>query len=478
MEGRFVAPPWGVGYRHPAMGDRLRLLWVTPYLPRRGFSAAREYWWSLLARLAPRHDITLLAFVDPEDEGMQGELPEGLTAVHQVAKTPWRPDDPLALLPRTVAGGFSNPAFADAIAQRLAADRYDLVQYEFIEMAHLIPRVAVPTILTVHQVAFAGERLMWRQQGRGVRRGAIALHRYLRELDFELRAVQRAHHVITVSPEDAARLLRFRPGLRISVSPLGVDCAHFRPPPTSASHETELLFVGNFDHPPNADAVEFLVRDVLPRIGRAARLRVVGRGVTPTVASLARPGVVEIVGPVADVRQHLVRAAISVAPVRFGTGMRGKVLEALAMGRPVVTTPVGAEGLGALPGRHLLVADDADGFARAIRRLLEDEGLAHELAAAGRSFVETHFDWDAVAAGHEKIYERVLRDPGAPLSWRGASAPTRSEAIERPARWPAIALGTGMLAARALRWHAAGLRRRPRPPTGFHLSMAGGDSPV
>jgi glycosyltransferase involved in cell wall biosynthesis len=460
------------------MGDRLRLLWVTPYLPRRGFSAAREYWWSLLARLARRHDITLLAFVDPEDEGAQGELPEGLTAVYQVAKTPWRPDDPLALLPRTVAGGFSNPAFADAIAQRLAADRYDLVQYEFIEMAHLIPKVAVPTILTVHQVAFAGERPMWRQQGRGVRRGAIALHRYLRELDFELRAVQRAHHVITVSSEDAARLLRFCPGLRISVSPLGVDCTHFRPPAEPAARETELLFVGNFDHPPNPDAVKFLVRDVLPRIGRPTRVRVVGRGVTPEVTSLARPGTVEVVGPVADVRPHLARAAISVAPVRFGTGMRGKVLEALAMARPVVTTSVGAEGLGAVSGRHLLVADDADAFAHAIRCLLDDERLARDLGAAGRSFVTTHFGWDAVAAGHETIYERVVRDPGMTPPWRGAPAPTRSEAIPRPGRWPAIAVGTGMLAARALRWHVAALRRRPRVGTGLRFSSASGNSPV
>src|SRR3989442_4783682 len=103
------------------MPGRLRLLWVVPYLPRRGVTAARERWWNLLFRLAPRHDVTLLAFVDPEDAGAERELPPGLAAVHLVPKTPWRPHDPLALLPRTVAGGYSNPALRAAIATQLAA---------------------------------------------------------------------------------------------------------------------------------------------------------------------------------------------------------------------------------------------------------------------------------------------------------------------------------------------------------------------
>src|SRR5262249_21666824 len=136
--------------------------------------------------------------------------------------------------------------------------------------------------------------------------------------------------------------------------------------------ETDMLFVGHFGHPPNVDAVRFLVHDVLPRLGRRVRLRIVGRGVSPEVAALARPGTVEVVGTVPDVRPHLAAAAIVVAPVRFGTGMRGKVLEALAMGRPVVTTSVGAEGLGAVSGQHLVIADGAADVSAGVRRLLDD----------------------------------------------------------------------------------------------------------
>jgi len=99
---------------------RLRLLWVTPHLPRRGVNAARERWWQLTARVAARHDLTLLAFVDPEDEPAAPALPPGLAAVHLVPRRFHHPDDPLALLPRTVAGGLASPDFRDAVAARLA----------------------------------------------------------------------------------------------------------------------------------------------------------------------------------------------------------------------------------------------------------------------------------------------------------------------------------------------------------------------
>src|SRR5262249_53125592 len=165
------------------------------------------------------------------------------------------------------------------------------------------------------------------------------------------------------------------------------------PPPAPAP---DPLFVGHFGHPPNGDAVGFLVYDVLPRLGRPVGVRVVGRGPVPPL-----PAEIDVAGAVPDVRPHLAAARVVVAPVRFGTGMRGKVLEALAMGRPVVTTSVGAEGLGAVSGRDVLVADGADGFAGAVRRVLDDPGLGVRLGAAGRALVAARFDWDAIAAAHE-----------------------------------------------------------------------------
>ena len=436
------------------MARRLRLLWVTPNLPRLGIAAARERWWALLARLTIRHDVTLLAFVDPEDIGAEAALPPGLAAIHQVPKAPWEPDDPLSLLPRTVRWGFVHPALRAAVEARLAAEPFDVVQYEYVEMGQIMPTPTRPTILTVVQLGFAAARDEWRAGGGGARRAAIALYRYLRDLDFELTAAARAHHVITMSAEDAARLRRFLPDLPVSVSPMGVDTRHFRPPARQESADADVLFVGNFIHPPNRDAARFLVEDIVPRIGRPVRVRIVGRNVTPDVAALARAGAVEVTGAVADVRPCLARARVVAAPVRFGTGMRGKVLEALAMGRPVVTTPLGAEGLGASPGTHLFVADGADALAAMTRRLLDDAALAVRIGGAGRAFVEERFDWDAIAAAHEEIYERVLTSAGAPAAANGR--PALERAVARRGRPIRLAAGAALLALRGARWHLSG----------------------
>lgn len=430
----------------------LRLLWVTPHLPRRGVAAARERWWALLARLARRHRVTLLCFVDPIDRDAPDDvLPPGLAAVHRVPKRFFAPDDPLAVRPQTVAGAFSDPTLRDAIAARLAADPYDLVQYEYTEMGHLMPPAAIPTILTVHQLFFAAEGPRWRAAGRSPRLGPVLFHRYLRELDFELRAVAAADHVVTMSYEDAARLRRFLPALDVSISPVGVDCQWFAP--QAAAPTADLLFVGNFGHAPNVDAVRFLADDVLPRLGRPALLRVIGRDVPPSVEAMARPGAVEVLGAVDDVRPHLAAARIVVAPVRFGTGMRGKVLEALAMGRPLVTTSIGAEGLGAVSGEHLFVADDAGRFAADCRRVLDEPALGARIGAAGRALVAARFDWDRIADAHEVIYERALHAPvrGGRSSVAFPHSPLRG--------WPGIAAGAAWLGARGLAWHL----RRARP---------------
>jgi glycosyltransferase involved in cell wall biosynthesis len=459
----------------PASMERLRLLWVTPDLPRPGVSAARERWWSLLARLARRHDVTLLAFVDPEESAAQSALPAGLADVHLVPKARFTPDDPQGLLPQAVAGGYADPALRRAIAERLQAAPLHLAQYEFVEMANLIPPSDVPAILTIHQLGFAAQAARWRAEGRTVARGAVHLHRYLRDLDFELRAAARAHHVITMSPEDAARLRRFLPDLPVSVSPVGVDCTVVRPVPPPDGCRSELLFVGNFVHPPNGDAVRFLATEVLPRLDPAIRLRVVGHGADAVTEGRAR---LDAVGPVDDVRPWLAGARVVVAPVRFGTGMRGKVLEALAMARPVVTTSIGAEGLGATPGRHLLVADDAAAFAAAVRRILDDGALARQLGGEGRALVESRFDWDVVAAAHDEIYARVLRAARAgtrPIGARRFGIP----ATPRVRGWPAVAIGALRLSGRGLAWHARRLARlraphpAPGAPAERHVALPG-----
>ena len=454
--------------------ERLRLLWVTPDVPRRGVSAARAYWWALLARLAPRHEVTLLCFADATDAAID-DLPPGITRIRVVTRRPFTPDDPYALLPQAVAGRYADPVLRDAIATELAARPYDLAQYEFVETANLVPDTGVPagipTILAVHQVGFAAQGPRWRAEGYSLGSGAVLLHRYLRELDFELRAAACADHVVTVTAEDAARLRRFLPDLSVSVSPVGVDTHDFRPMPPPDDCRSDLLFVGNFIHPPNADAVRFLATRVLPRLGRDVRLHVVGHGAEAAVATISAGGVTAI-GAVDDLKPWLAGATAVVAPVRFGTGMRGKVLEALAMGRPVVTTTLGAEGLGAIAGRHLLVADDAADFAVAVRRVLDDAVLRDRLGQDGRALVETRFDWDVVAGALEDTWLRVLHARS-----RRVRPPFPRFAIPVPPRLRgrlAVAAGALRLVGRGAAWHAQRLAGAPRAArTGHPVPLPG-----
>ena len=401
-------------------------------------------------RLAVHHEITLLTLHAPDEAPDPEALPPGLAAVHTVARRVPVVDDPLALLPAGVRYAYTHPAYAAAFTQLTTRAAFDVVQIEYQETMNAIPASTRPTVLTVHQIGFAADGPLWRAGGIGA---AWGLYRHLRNLDWELRTIARARHVLTMSSEDARRLRRFLPDLPISVSPVGVDCTHYQPPAISPAQTTDLLFVGNFHHPPNEDAVRWLATEVLPRMGSPRHAAIVGRAMPEALDTWLEAHGLDVVGAVDDVRPHLACARIVVAPVRFGTGMRGKVLEALAMGRPVVTTSLGAEGLGAVSGQHLIIADDAPAFAAAVTQLLADPALAARIGAAGRGLVEARFDWSRIATDHERIYDDVLARPEAASALPADRSAWLAACARRlPMPWNGL-LGTTVLAQRGLRWY-------------------------
>jgi glycosyltransferase involved in cell wall biosynthesis len=191
-------------------------------------------------------------------------------------------------------------------------------------------------------------------------------------------------------------------------------------------------------------------------------VRIVGHKVPSDLQALAhQPGAaIEIAASVPDVRPHLAAAAAVVAPVRFGTGMRGKVLEGLAMGRPVITTSLGAEGLGARSGRELLIADGAAEFAAAVAQVLSDPALATRLGRAGRAFVEQHFDWDSIAQAHDALYRELLASPLPRLRPPRDGMLRVARRLAAFGHAPALAASATLLGVRAVRHHLAGRRVR------------------
>ena len=162
---------------------------------------------------------------------------------------------------------------------------------------------------------------------------------------------------------------------------------------------------------PNVAAMRYFTDEVLPLVRQSrpdTRLTIVGRDPAPAVLAMASEGV-DVTGEVDDVRPYLAAAAVFVAPMVSGSGIKNKVLEAMAMACPVVATPLAVEGLPVRHGENVLVADGAAGLADAINRLLSDPGEAARLGQGGRALVEQTYTWDACASRYERIYQELAR---------------------------------------------------------------------
>ncbi len=228
-----------------------------------------------------------------------------------------------------------------------------------------------------------------------------ALDTYRRELN----VYRQADALITVTEDDRQALLKEIPQSCIFVAPNIHEVAADIPP---VDHRNGLLFVGGFGHPPNEDAVLYFHREVWPRILQrvpAARWTIVGNNPPAAVQALAGPAI-EVTGYVPSMEPYLRSHLVSVAPLRYGAGMKGKIGEALANGLPVVTTHIGAEGMGLEDGKGgTLVGDDPEAFANHVARLYTDRGLWNQLSAQGRQHIESHFTPQCIARQLETLLD-------------------------------------------------------------------------
>jgi glycosyltransferase involved in cell wall biosynthesis len=290
------------------------------------------------------------------------------------------------------------------------AEPPDVVQLEFTSMVQYAPLARATgalVVCTAHNVAFLAQARRAREQHglapRGRRwLGVVSLWLY------ELRALRRCHLVVVHGEADGHALRRWLPRLPIACIPSGIDLKTW-PSSFNPQVEDEVLFVGNYLHPPNVEGALWLVREVWPLVMRAhprARLTLAGRAPPPAIQALAGPNI-RVPGTVVDLRPYYARSSLVVAPIFWGSGVRIKLLEALACGLPVVTTELAAEGLGLVQDRSALFAEAPGDFARAIVRLLDDASLRARLGAAGRAVVEQDYDWEHIGERLIAVYEEA-----------------------------------------------------------------------
>jgi glycosyltransferase involved in cell wall biosynthesis len=226
---------------------------------------------------------------------------------------------------------------------------------------------------------------------------------------YEKRTLARFQRVIAVSQRDRDEMLKMDPHSRITVVPTGVDTEQYRVAPSSAGDRAIVVFTGSMDWEPNIDAVEYFCREIWPTVLRDfpdARFQIVGRNPHARVQRL-KSASVEITGKVASINDYLAGATVVVVPLRIGGGTRLKIFEAMAMGKAVVSTSVGAEGLDVTPGRDLLIADSPKSFAANILDLWHHPELrrACEQSAAA---LAARYDWSKISLAFAEVLQECI----------------------------------------------------------------------
>ncbi len=392
-----------------------------PY-PRAGRGGAVRVW-NLLRALSSRFSVTLLSFAFPGEETrakdiaplcrrleivstdhLRPVLPDGFFKRLIHLFWPLEPDDALKRL---------SPVFAEKLGECLAGERFDAALVEFPEMAPWSRRLpaSLPKFLDTHEVrseihkrAFLAERrpllklyfLSQWVKTRGSERS------YLRDFD----------GLFTVSERDRARFQNRGGGKPVVCVPTGVPLRDFAYVPPPGRRGNLLACLGNYRNPPNVEGLLWFAREVFPALRRdrpALEWLILGLEPPPELRALGRQPGVTVTGYLPDPFERIAEARVFLAPIFSGGGIKGKIVEAMALGTPVVATSRANEGVGAEAEEEILLADDAKSFARQVVRLLSDDGLAERLSRRGRALVESRFNWDDNVRPLLELLERGKR---------------------------------------------------------------------
>jgi sugar transferase (PEP-CTERM/EpsH1 system associated) len=403
----------------------VRILWVKadPLLPVNVGGRIRSY--NILRQLTASHEVTLFSYYDgAPDPGYEAELTQhfpGAVCLCTNKSTPTGLKRGLDYLRRSPAAApyavsrFSCSAVRAKLEQWYKQRTFDVAVCDFLDAAVNFPRqLSIPTVLFQHNV----ESEIWRRHAATHANPAKQLMyrvEFGKMLRYERKIVRDFQHVIAVSEHDRQLMSAWTEPNRITVVPTGVDLQQFRPdgmPPV----EPLVTFVGAMDWEPNIDAVEYFCKEIWPAIQAkvpGAKFRIVGRNPDRRVQKYAS-NAVEVTGSVPSVVEHLHQASVVIVPLRIGGGTRLKIYEAMAAGKAVVSTSVGAEGLDVHHGRDIVLADKASDFAEAVIMLLQDRDLRarYERAAAA---LAAQYDWSAIGDRFGQVLEAAAGASAAQL---------------------------------------------------------------
>ena len=370
--------------------------------------------WHLARELSGRgYTIDLLAFYDRADDPDQiGEYRDFFRHIELIPEARRggaaylrRLSDPSLRFANSANMSFS-PRFWQAISDRLQRVDYDVVHcFGSVSVYEYYPLFADKPCLITPYESYA--LYLQSAAGQGQLGARLRLPIVRR---FERWMYTPYDRTVVIAEKDRQVLLSLQPKLAVDVIPNGIELERF-PWQGEGRERQTLLFVGNFEYPPNQDAARLLVDGVLPQIWRElpeAKLRLVGNN-PPDWLKERADARIEVTGRVPEVQPYLAKATAFVCPLRIGAGLKNKLLEALARGIPVVATALSLDGINVTDGESAIIAE-LDEMADATMKLLSDEGLRRRLSQRGRQLVESDYTWQRTASRYEQLYAEITRD--------------------------------------------------------------------
>jgi glycosyltransferase involved in cell wall biosynthesis len=403
----------------------MRILFVTPYPPSR----IRVRGYGFLTQLHEDHEVTVLTqCASPREqadaEALRGQGYELLAVEESKQRAALRGG--LALLgPRPLQVAYAASSRLSSLLLQLCAQRsFDVVHVEHLRgIASVAPTPALPPLVwdAVDCISLLCKSAIVAGPNFGVR--AVARLEHQRTRRYEASMLSRLQHVVVTSQRDRQALIEAhraqvaegrlaQAGAAVHVVPNGVDLRYFSPC-QQPRRRHNLVFSGKMSYHANVAAALYLYQQIMPLVWQhrpEATLTIAGSKPPPIIQRLCRDPRVEVTGYVDDLRSYISRAEVMVSPMVYSVGIQNKVLEAMALGTPVVVAAQAAQALGARPGRDLLTASSAQEFAAAALQVLDDAALAAGLRASGRLYVEQQHEWRTVCDRLVDIYRQAIAD--------------------------------------------------------------------
>lgn len=385
----------------------MRVVWLSPFPPYPAdFGGALRTYNLLKQAIRAGHEIHLICWGcgdGPRDQESVRVLSDLCASVQLVDKPAGqkRWQQLRALSSRRSFQYFYHysPAIQQLLSDTIRRVKPNLVQVEFSQMAYYDLPAGLPKVLDLHNIEYEVLQRMAEKSGTRFRR-MYNLLEYSKFKRDEPHLWQRFDSLLTTSKRDKEIVLEAQPDARILVVPNGVDTEYFHPADSSDGVQDDtVIFTGLMSYFPNIDGVQFFKREIWQHIEQilpSSRWIIMGLNPPPEVQAFAGESI-EVTGGVDDVRPRIWQSAVCVVPLRMGGGTRLKVVEALAMGKAMVSTSLGCEGIDVKDGQHLLIRDDPQLFAGAVIRLLQDPQQRAALGQAGRRLAIEKYDWQVVA---------------------------------------------------------------------------------